>query len=275
MFNKSEDKHYFMAKIKFFLQKARNIVLKQRRLHGDTNIIVLRSYSYAIQDAMKYMNIGLDDFYCYADKWNKHEMMLFEENDLAAFYQSWNQEFAHYNICANIINQHREIVNFDTILKTFPKQGTYVDYGCGTAALSLGLFLGKTLSGNLLLLDVNNDVRRFVDYRIKKHELADSVKFHDVFAFQDHEICDGLICIDVLEHLENATEIFVKKIHPLVKMGGVIYLRAPWRGQLTHIDEAADDFYLNGGRKFLAEKYIEVYRNSTIDISCVYKKIKR
>ena len=70
-------------------------------------------------------------------------------------------------------------------------------------------------------------------------------------------------------------EIFINKIHPLLKIGGLIYLRAPWRGQLTHIDEAADNFYLSGGRRFLYEKYREVYRTSSIDISCVYKKVRR
>lgn len=30
---------------------------------------------------------------------------------------------------------------------------------------------------------------------------------------------DGIICIDVLEHSENSSEIFIKEIHPLLKEG--------------------------------------------------------
>jgi len=101
------------------------------------------------------------------------------------------------------------------------------------------------------------------------------VQFLNVSNYFEPHNADGIICIDVLEHLENSSEIFINKIHPLLKIGGLIYLRAPWRGQLTHIDQAADDFYLNGGRKFLSEKYVEIYRTSSIDISCVYKKVRK
>jgi hypothetical protein len=65
----------------------------------------------------------------------------------------------------------------------------------------------------------------------------------------------------------------MNKIHPLIKQGGMLYLKAPWRGQLTHIESAAIDFYRNGGRNFLREKYIIISRFQPIDIACLYKKI--
>jgi len=99
------------------------------------------------------------------------------------------------------------------------------------------------------------------------------VQFQNLLDFFKPDSADGIICIDVLEHLENSSEVFINKIHPLLKVDGLIYLRAPWRGQLTHIDQAADNFYLKGGRSLLSEKYVEVYRTSSIDISCVYRKI--
>ena len=69
-------------------------------------------------------------------------------------------------------------------------------------------------------------------------------------------------------------DFIVEKISPMLKIGGLLLLRAPWRGQLTHLDTAPDDLYQNGGRKYLDENYKEVYRFGVNDISAVYKKIK-
>ena len=237
--------------------------------------IILKSYSYALRDAKEYINISIDQFYEYSAKWPTLEKELFIKKDLSSFYQSWNNEAAYYNVCRNIINQLTEISNFEAIASYFTKKGMYIDYGCGIGSLSLGLFLENKLKGTLVLLDVPNDINKFVEYRIEKNNLRKFVQFLNVSNYFESDSADGIICIDVLEHLQNSSEIFINKIHPLLKIGCLIYLRAPWRGQLTHIDQAANDFYLNGGRKFLYAKYREVYRTSSFDVSCVYKKVRK
>jgi len=268
-----ENKYYILGRLKMILQKMK-LRFRLADRPEDLRTTVLKSYSYALRDAKEYINITIDQFYEHSNKWPTYEEELFLKNDLSNFYQSWNSEAAYCNICCNIINQHREISNFEAIASYFTKEGKYIDYGCGTGALSLGLFLESKLKGTLLLLDVSNDINKFVEYRIKKNNLQEFVQFLNVLNYFEPDNADGIICIDVLEHLENPSEIFINKIYPLLKIGGLIYLRAPWRGQLTHIDQAADDFYLNGGRKFLSEKYVEIYRISSIDISCVYKKVR-
>ncbi|MDR2001929.1 MAG: hypothetical protein LBQ74_02765 [Prevotella sp.] len=128
------------------------------------------------------------------------------------------------------------------------------------------------IKGRLILLDVRNDTNDFIHWRIKKYGLEDAVEFHDADAFNAMGICDGLFCIDVLEHLSNSSEIFIKRIDPLIKCGGFAILRAPWGGQLTHIDAARDNFYTAGGKEFLMRNYKEYYRFDANDIGAVYRK---
>jgi len=272
MFKYPESKYYKLGRLKLFLQKIK-FKLGIIDYPKDFRKMIFKSYSYALKDAEEYMDINIKQFYEYSAEWPTIEKKLFQKNNLSNFYQSWNNKESYYNICCNIINQHIEISNFNVIASHFTKEGKYIDYGCGTGSLSIGLFLENRLRGKLILLDVPNDVNKFVKYRIKKNHLEKCVQFSNVLNYFKPDSADGIICIDVLEHLENSSEIFINKIHPLLKVGSFIYLRAPWRGQLTHIDKAADNFYLKGGRSFLAEKYVEVYRSSSMDISCVYKKI--
>ena len=269
-----ENKYYMLGRLKMVLQKMK-LRFKLVNCPEDIRALVFKSCSYALRDAIEYMNININQFYEYINQWKIYEEKLFLQNDLSGFYQSWNDEAAYYNICCNIINQHIEISSFEVIASYFTKEGKYIDYGCGTGSLSLGLLLQNKLKGTLLLLDMPNDINKFIEYRIKKNNLRKFARFSNVLNYFEPDSADGIICVDVLEHLENSSEIFINKIHPLLKIGGLIYLRAPWRGQLTHIDQAADDFYFNGGRKFLYRKYREIYRTSSMDISCVYKKVRR
>jgi hypothetical protein len=138
--------------------------------------------------------------------------------------------------------------------------------------LSFGLFLSGLIKGRLILLDVGNDTSNFIRWRIKKYGFADTVEFHDVDTFNAAGICDGLFCIDVLEHLPNSSDIFINRIDPLIKRGGFAVLRAPWGGQLTHIDAATENFYTAGGRELLGRNYREYYRFSSGDIGAIYQK---
>jgi len=268
-----ENRYYRLGKLRFLLQKIKaNFGLKESL--EDTRTLVLKSYSYALRDAKEFMKITTGEFYDYSEKWQNMENELFSKNRGEEFYRSWSGIQAHCNICANIINQHLQPSEFQVIASFFKKRGHYIDFGCGTASLSLGLLLEDKLRGSLSLLDVPNDIDKYIRYRIEKYNLQNFVSTSNVLNYSNPEAADGILCIDVLEHLENASSVFIDKVHPLLKVGGLMYLRSPWRGQLTHIDEAADDFYLKGGRKFLSSRYEEIYRTSSIDISCLYKKLR-
>ncbi|MFH2069160.1 MAG: methyltransferase domain-containing protein [Candidatus Omnitrophota bacterium] len=238
----------------------------------DYRVEVLEILCDAINDVLEYYKIDNNAFWEKYYSWEEREKELFENSkNLEEFYKSWNGISAELNICANVVNQMIWWENYNVISYFFKNSKHIIDYGCGTAVLTVGLALKKKISGTILLLDVPNDVNKFVKYRLDKHKLT-NISFINVFDYNQENIADGVICLDVLEHLPNSSDIFINKISPVLKRGGVLFMRAPWRGQLTHIGGAADNFYRAGGRKFLGRNFRELYRLNPLDINCVYRK---
>lgn len=274
MFNYPERIYKYLAYFNYML-KYRNIIngLHEPREHLAKNLFI------AIEDAKEYLGISTDDFFECANLWPKKEETLFlsrKGND--TFYKEWKGEYAKYNICANILNQFNDTINFKTIYNYLPgilnNNSVVIDYGCGTATLSIALAIENIIKSKIILLDIDNDIKKFVLFRIDKHNLNRDISVHDVITFSENNICNALYCIDVLEHIEKSSDTLINKIHPMIKQNGILYLKAPWRGQLTHIDSAAIDFYFNGGRHFLREKYTLLSRVQPIDIACLYKKTR-
>ena len=85
---------------------------------------------------------------------------------------------------------------------------------------------------------------------------------------------DLIICVDVLEHLKNPSEVFIKKIDPKLRKGGVLLLTAPWGGgHITHLEEAPADWHRSGA-KVLADRYRRKFIIEPIDVSGIYLKTK-
>ena len=268
-----EWKYNWASSIKFLLLKLSRIIKFSQNINLlDNRIEVFMTFSRAVDDAIEFYGISREDFFDNVLKWNVTEKNLFNQaENLKQFYESWNNEASIQNVCANIINQMIWIENYNICSRYAISSDFIIDYGCGTGSLSIGLAFNKKIKNKLLLLDVPNDVSKFRDRRISKYNLT-NVKNENIFEYDVLDKSDLLICLDVLEHLENSSFVFINHICPLLKSGGFMILRAPWRGQLTHIDQAADDFYLNGGRKYLSKYFREVYRLGMEDIHCVYQK---
>ncbi|MBU4455199.1 class I SAM-dependent methyltransferase, partial [Patescibacteria group bacterium] len=211
---------------------------------GDFSKKIVKMYSDSVTDAMEYLKIDAQEFWRRQEAWPKMEETLWKiSKSPENFYRSWNNEAAEFNICANVSDQLVQKARYNTIAHFFRKPGNYVDYGCGTATLTLNLVITEKLDGKITLLDVPNETSDFVRFKIKKHSLAEKVSIDSVFNEQKTNFADGVICIDVLEHIENSSDIFINKISPMIKKGGYLFMRAPWGGQLTHLDAATDNFY--------------------------------
>lgn len=265
-----EYKYDLLSKIKYLV----HFFSKQAKTFADLRIECLRSLEVAVNDCSSFFNMSHDEFWDSVDTWEKMERGLFENAPTVLdFYQQWRGVAARKNVCANIVNQMLDPRLYSICAYYAERADSAADFGCGTGTLSLSLLLNGHVGGDLLLLDVPNDVRRFIDFRCDRHNL-NRVSFENVLDFtpRDKQV-DLVICIDVLEHLENSSEVFCENIFPLLRTGGFLILRAPWRGQLTHIDGAADNFYAEGGRRFLARNFQEVFRFGSKDISCVYRKV--
>jgi SAM-dependent methyltransferase len=242
--------------------------------------LIAKSLYLSIEDAKEYLDINTDQFFQYANMWADIESKLFGEKDsIASFYANWRNNISKFVICANILNQHLDVVSFKALNTYFTAgkigKGTLIDYGCGTGTLSFAFAIENVTASHFLLIDVDNDIKNFVQFRIQKHNLSNNVVFEDVNSFNRFNYASGLYCIDVLEHLENPSNILLNKIHPCLKLGGLLYLKAPWGGHITHLEEALNDFYCEGGRKLLKEKYKLVRRLKPLDIAGVYRKIKK
>ena len=251
-------------------------LIGNQRVNKFPNELIAKSLFGAIEDAVEFLEISSGDFFDLALQWPQVEEKLFKSTiNKREFYGEWKEDLAASNICANIINQHFDMANFAAVAHMFSYETAPVkvlDFGCGTASLSLGLKLNGILPAPLNLVDVDNDVSKFINYRIDKHKLSTSVSFSDVSSISPETKCSQLICIDVLEHLEHSSSIFSNQIDPLLLPGGYIYLVAPWLGHITHLTEAMNNFYGNGGRKFLKKKYKFVKRVKAMDVAGIWKK---
>lgn len=227
----------------------------------------------AIEDAMSLLDITLSDYVELCHSWEKLSAELWKTTDHKEFYLHWQGDHGRANLCANLRNQFMLPWVYDFFMKKNSQK--LCDFGCGTASLSFAALLNGRV-GHLTCLDVPNYSKEFVDYRIQKYNAGDSAVWDDVLSFdfkKNRETFDVVMCIDVLEHIDNPSDVLRNKIYPLLKRGGQLVLRAPWGRHPEHLKEAIDDFYGKGvGRGFLIEKFKKVRQFEALDVSGVYIK---
>ncbi|WXG42745.1 MAG: methyltransferase domain-containing protein [Promethearchaeati archaeon SRVP18_Atabeyarchaeia-1] len=209
-------------------------------------------------------------------KWPSYVADLFDPSSPARFYLGWNGDVGASNIPANIIDQFSRPHIAYALIRQFGRnhqfKGSLLDFGCGTAAVSLSWQVTCANQSGLLLSDFENLPREFVRYYIKKYprfrrELVDI----DLKEIPDYSI-DGILCIHVLEHLPNPTTLF-KLISSKLKTGGIFIVEAPWGGHPEHLKEAPTDWNEEGGKELLSTEYTMLKKmNPYVSLSGVYKK---
>lgn len=223
---------------------------------------------------MKYLNITAAEFVALLKKWRDYSRLIGEFSDSQEFYLSWTGEMGKSNLCANIVNQvvvYEEI--FDYLTEYLRGRNLVCcDYGCGAATFSF-LLHEELQFVSLHLYDVENAAAEFVRWTINVDGIPEALWFNVMKTEVQYETYDLLVCLDVLEHLKNSSEVF-SRIGKMLKLNGFLVLRAPWGNHVEHIPEAAIDFYEGGGYKSLKRCFKRVHHFGGEHINGVYRKVR-
>lgn len=229
-----------------------------------------------VLSAIKYLGCTKEEFFeNEAKMWEMlPKMDRFSNAEEADLF--WTNDIDKLWLSLNILVQlkyYPEIYSY--ILKHFEgKNADYCDYGCGSASMSF--VLNEKLKFNKMhLYDINNYVSEFVEYKIKEDKL-DNAKRIDIINENNNEEYDLIICLDVLEHLENSSEALFK-MHNKLRKNGLLILKAAWECSCkTHLATAAEDFYFkSNGYNFFKKHFKQVYDfDKGFHINGVYKKCK-
>ncbi len=230
-----------------------------------------------LQYALDYAQISKDEF-------DKHVQESLEELNEQKRYNNQDETNHFWNkinnkwLCLNIyvqLNFYNEIYSY--ICEKFKnKKISVCDYGCGSAALAFAINKKINLK-KLHLYDIDNYISNFIKNTIACYKFENTV-WYDILE-ENNEKYDLIICNDVLEHLENATEIIIKLYNKLNK-DGYLSLRIAFEVEdSTHLPQASEDFFvINKGYEFLQNNFKLIYeydKGQGLIINGVYQKIHK
>jgi SAM-dependent methyltransferase len=210
------------------------------------------------------------------EKWPFHIRTSCKQDAPEGFSRQWYGAMGASNILTNIIDQFSRDYVVAALRPFFVAphsfSGVILDFGCGAAAISLNWQWSFAPRARLLLADVENLPREFVRHEIAQHPEC-LAEIHDVSLdnVPDRSV-DVMLCIDVLEHLSNPSEVFML-LHRKLRSGGLLFIQAPWGGHPEHVETALQDWESNGGGKLLELDYNCGSRmNDSIAVSGIYLK---
>lgn len=226
----------------------------------------LKSYAPDKYDSLQLFNKK------YCDKrWNEYVKKHFDKKNPEAFYHSWIDDIGALAISINIHDQFRRYELYQSLKKYIQPNHVLLDVGCGSAAL----YWEMLKANDIFLVDLPNENQKYVEFKSQ----YDSRKHVCTLSNLDQNLVfDTILIIDVLEHLENPSQFFVENVHRRLKIGGLLFIQAPWGGHPEHLPESPKNWSQHGNM-ILKENYKLVDTINSLFyythyyLSGVYKKI--
>lgn len=228
-----------------------------------------------ISDACDFMNVTKEVFYENINKHWEREKELNRFNNQEETDIFWNSHIDNLWLSLNIdvqLTWYDDV--YSVLLNYLDHNMSVADYGCGTGSLSF--VLNKHFSFNSLdLYDLPNYASEFIKFAINKNKLK-NVEWSNILENIDKKY-DAIICLDVLEHLENSYTALLS-IDSKLKKGGYLMLKIAFESEdKTHLPQSAENFFFtNNGITFLNKNYKlihDFYIHGQI-INGLYKKIR-
>ena len=150
-------------------------------------------------------------------------------------------------------------------------QNMVLDFGGGIGTHALANAMSENVE-HVFFVDINETNREFVKFRAKKLELEQKISFHKSIEDTNVKKFDSIVCLDVLEHLEDPA-VQLDKFHEIMSENSVSILN--WyfyKGDNNeypfHLDEESlvSKFF-----KTLQDRFIETFHPLLITTR-VYKK---
>ncbi len=228
-----------------------------------------------IDIACEYIGISISDYYKIVEKFRNNELEVKEyyENQAQTdiFWNNIDKEWLCINIYVQSVLYNTVIPVYTTLRKMPLNNLTALDYGCGTGVLAI--LLHKIFNfKKLILMDIKNYAADFVKFYIAKTNSKEIVQ-EDILEYNSDETFDFVMCLDVLEHLENSYEHLLKlnsKMHP----GGIMALKIAFESEdETHLPQAAENFFVeNDGLAYLKARYERIKYFGWGLVNGVYRK---
>ena len=203
-------------------------------------------------------------------KWESYIKQNFSADKPEEFYLNWKGEIGYLAIATNIHDQFRRFELYLKLKKYTQNMESLIDIGCGSAAIYWSMLASK----ESYLIDVENENQKYISHKVKPRL---NIINGDISKIPSGYQADIVCIIDVLEHLEHPSKFFIENVHPYLKLGGLLFVQAPWGGIPEHLPEAPLDWG-KSGRSFLTEKYEfvspinHIFHLTNYYLSGVYRK---
>ena len=174
--------------------------------------------------------------------------------DCSNFYENIVGEKHLAELAAWHINSKKYISDTLKLQENFSR-GNVIDFGGGIGTHSLANAMSTNVK-HVYFVDINEVNRNFVMFRARKLGLEEKISFHKSLNEISLDVVDTIVCLDVLEHLEDPSS-QLDDFHKLMDSNSVaIFNWYFYKGENNeypfHIDDekVVEEFFYKLQRKF-------------------------